>query len=249
MSNYDAVFFDYVNSGSIRSAEHVLPHLIDHVTIDSVLDVGCGQGAWLHVWNKLGITDYQGIDGDYVDRSLLLIDEDRFVARNLEENFDLGRRFDVVQSLEVAEHLPESAASRFVESLVRHGDLVLFSAAAKGQGGDNHINEQDYGYWQQLFARHGYTAIDYLRPLLKECDDVEPWFRYNISLYATSERLEKLPECIRSRQLSNGETLTDISPTYFKIRKLLVRMLPVSMVTWLSKKRQRWMTRAHSVQG
>ena len=51
MSSYDTVFFDYVNSGSIRSAERVLPYLTDYVTIDSVLDVGCGQGAWLYVWN------------------------------------------------------------------------------------------------------------------------------------------------------------------------------------------------------
>ena len=61
---------------------------------------------------------------------------------NLANPVDLGRKFDLVQSLEVGEHLPKSAADTFVETLVKHGDVVLFSAASVGQGGHDHINEQ-----------------------------------------------------------------------------------------------------------
>ena len=249
MSNYDKVFFDYVNSGATRSAERLLPHLTDQMTISSVLDVGCGQGAWLSVWRKLGVADIQGIDGDYVDRSRLLVDEELFKARNLEVGFDLGRRFDLVQTLEVAEHLPESSAARFVESLVRHSDIILFSAAAKGQGGDNHVNEQDYGYWRQLFMSYGYTAFDYLRPLVRGDSVIEPWYRYNIFLYVSKERIQGLPECIRSTQVEDGASLPDISPLPYKLRKLIIRALPVDIVTRLSKVRQRWIIRARGVGG
>jgi 2-polyprenyl-3-methyl-5-hydroxy-6-metoxy-1,4-benzoquinol methylase len=64
------------------------------------------------------------------------------MAQSLDSPLDLGRAFDLVISLEVAEHLPESAADAFIDSLVRHGDVILFSAAIPFQGGHRHINEQ-----------------------------------------------------------------------------------------------------------
>ena len=77
-----------------------------------------------------------------------------------------------VQCLEVAEHLPLPSAAILVDSLVKHGDIVLFSAAPKGQGGDHHVNEQDYEFWRQQFARHGYVPFDFLRPLLLNDDQI-----------------------------------------------------------------------------
>ena len=129
--------------------------------IKSVLDLGCGQGVWLASWVRLGAKDVQGIDGPYVDQERLHIPKERFQGRDLARPVDLGRHFDLVQSLEVAEHLPQSAAEQFVDSLVRHGPLVLFSAATPGQGGENHINEQPWEYWREKFAARGYEVFDF----------------------------------------------------------------------------------------
>ena len=117
MTNYDSAFFEYVNSGSLVSAEKMLPLLIDNIPINSVLDVGCGQGAWLSIWRKLGVEDVVGIDGDYVDRQKLLVPEPLFQPIDLRNEFEIGRKFDLVQSLEVAEHLPIDSASQFVDRL------------------------------------------------------------------------------------------------------------------------------------
>lgn len=246
MTTYDATFFDYVNSGAIRSAKQLLPFLLRELKIGSVLDVGCGQGAWLSVWKKLGVQDVMGIDGNYVNRKHLLIPEASFVPRNLAKEFDLGQRFDLVQSLEVAEHLPAQSAAIFVDSLVKHGDLVLFSAAPKGQGGDNHINEQDYDYWRTLFAKHGYVAIDYLRPLIMSEEAIEPWYRYNPILYASPTCFETLPEVIRCSRVPDNEKLRDLSPLVYKIRKGLVKLLPVSVMTQLAKIKERQVAKARA---
>ena len=232
---YDTIFFNYVNSGAIQSAERLLPLLLKKLGIDSVLDVGCGQGAWLSVWRRLGVQDVIGIDGNYVDRHLLLIPEDLFFQHDLAEEFNLGRRFHLVQSLEVAEHLPEQSSSVFVESLVKHGDLILFSAAPKGQGGYNHINEQNYNYWRTIFAKFGYVAIDYLRPRIKNQRVIEPWYRYNPILYASSSYVESLPEVIRLSRVPDNEKLRDFSPLSYKIRKKVVGLLPVRIMTWFAK--------------
>jgi len=241
MTTYDAKFFDYVNSGAIQSAKRLLPFLLSELKINSVLDVGCGQGAWLSIWKELGIEDIVGIDGNYVERDHLLIPETSFLSHNLTEPFDLGRHFDLVQSLEVAEHLPEESAADFIDSLVKHGDLVLFSAAPKGQGGDNHINEQDYDYWRLIFAQHDYIAIDYLRPLINSEKSIEAWYRYNPILYISSECFETLPEVIKHSIVPKDEKIRDLSPLIYKIRKRLVMLLllTVSVMTLLAKIKER----------
>lgn len=236
--DYDAAFFRYVNAGALLSARRLLPQLLEESSIASVLDVGCGQGAWLSVWSELGVS-VTGIDGDYVDRASLLIPPENFLAHDLSRGFDLQRRFDLVQSLEVAEHLPAEAAAQFVQSLVRHGDLVLFSAAPKGQGGDHHVNEQDYDYWRALFAQHGYVPFDYVRPLLRDERDVEPWYRFNTILYVSLERLDSLPERIRRTRIPDDEPIRDVSPVLYRLRKKVTALLPVPAVTAIAKLKER----------
>lgn len=238
MPNYDAAFFQYVNSGAVRSAQRMLPLLTRELSIGSVLDVGCGQGAWLSVWRQLG-AEVVGIDGDYVDKGRLLIPGPCFLPRDLQEEFTLGRRFDIVQSLEVAEHLPAARAAAFVASLVRHGELILFSAAPPGQGGDHHVNEQPYDYWRQLFAKHGYAALDYVRPLVRDESSIEPWYRYNTLLYASSQRLARLPDAIRRTALPAGERVRDLSPLPYRLRKAAISLLPVWAMTSLAKLKER----------
>ena len=89
----------------------MLPH-----PVQSVLDVGCGAGAWLTVWKSLG-AETLGLDGNYVRPEQLLISPGEFSAVDLSASFSLDRRFDLAQSLEVAEHLPASSGG-FVDSLV-----------------------------------------------------------------------------------------------------------------------------------
>ena len=238
MGNYDNTFFDYVSDGAIRSARHLLPVIVDALNPSSVLDVGCGRGAWLSVWRELGVEAVRGIDGDYVDRSKLLCPRESFQARDLTEPFDLGERFDLVQSLEVAEHLPESSARTFIASLTKHSDRVLFSAAPKGQGGDHHVNEQDYGYWRRIFAEHDFVPVDFIRPVVKFNTEIEPWYRYNSILYIGRNEVDKLPENVRNF-LIKEERIEDISPLPYKLRKLVLSRLPVSVLTRLAKLKER----------
>lgn len=248
MSNYDTTFFDYVNSGAIVSAERLLPVIREQLAIRSVLDVGCGQGAWLSVWGRLGIENYLGIDGDYVDREKLRIPESAFKPADLAEGFRLDRRFDLVQSLEVAEHLPESSAGRFVDSLVAHGDLILFSAAPNGQGGDHHVNEQPYDYWRSHFARHGYGVFDFIRPLVINDAKIEPWYRYNVFLYASEAKTATLPEAIQRSRVPADARLKDLSPWPYQVRKALIRVLPIPVVTKLAKINEKRVSRMRRAQ-
>lgn len=164
------------------AAEQVLPVLFSIFKPKSILDVGCGLGNWIEVAKKMGAEDITGVDGSYVDRSLLKIDEDEFVECDLTKPFDLGRKFDLAICLEVAEHLPDSSAEGLIKSITNHTDVIMFSAAIPGQGGQNHINEQWVEYWKNIFESNDFQMIDFFRPKIWNNTKIERWYRQNLVL-------------------------------------------------------------------
>ena len=187
---YTAAFYEMLQHGSAESARHVLPEVSKVFNVSSVIDVGCGNGTWLREFNRLGIESYLGLDGDYIDQKQLLIPADRFRATDLQLPFDFGK-FDLACSLEVGEHLPESAADDFVASLTKAASIVLFSAAIPYQGGNHHINEQWQSWWATKFAARGYLALDFIRPIVRYNQKIEAWYRQNILVYCTPEARPK----------------------------------------------------------
>lgn len=201
---YDPGFFAHHLGPAGKSAAAILPLVFDLVSPGSLLDVGCGVGAWLETARQLGVEDFLGVDGDYVDAGQLVIPRDRFVAADLARPWDAGRRFDLVMSLEVAEHLPPSSADEFVHTLARHGDVVLFSAAAVEQGGTAHVNEQWPRYWAERFAREGFAAIDCLRRRIWDDEHIAWWYRQNVVVYARESALARHPRLAEAHRVHGG---------------------------------------------
>jgi SAM-dependent methyltransferase len=187
--SYNSVFYADISPGSLASARVVVPLLLELFPSASVVDFGCGNGAWLKGFSEHGIQDYLGLDGDYVPRDLLEIPVERFRAIDLRAVRPLERRFDLAFSLEVAEHLPEANARSLVDALVHAAPVVMFSAAVPGQGGTDHINEQWQSYWCEMFATHGYVAVDCLRPRVHRDLRVEWWYRQNTLVYCEPSKV------------------------------------------------------------
>lgn len=190
-STYDPEFFSELRAGSSASAKKIAPLLLGVTGARSVVDVGCGSGEWLATFAALGVDDYLGVDGGYVDPTTLSIPVERFLSRDLEAAFRIDRRFDLATSLEVAEHLDASSARQFICSLTRLAPVVAFSAAIPGQGGTNHVNEQWPDYWAALFGECGYTLVDGFRRDLWDDAGIESWYRQNLFLYVDDENLAR----------------------------------------------------------
>jgi SAM-dependent methyltransferase len=186
---YDAEFYDTWSPGSLRSARVIVPKVLEYVAIRSAVDVGCGSGAWLRALEECGVYDVVGYDGDYVDRSKLLIDREKFTPVNLATELPVNRTFDIAISLEVAEHLASELAEAFIGRLVALAPVVLFSAAIPGQGGTAHINEQWQDYWRSLFKSFNFHPVDLIRPMIWDDSDVEYWYQQNILLYCNEEHV------------------------------------------------------------
>lgn len=164
----------------LNDAQVIVPLLIEMFSPKSVIDVGCGLGSFLKIFIDNNIVDVRGVEGKWLDKSKLLIDENYILTADIEKGFDLHRRFDLAICLEVAEHLHESNADNLIQNLTRLSDVVVFSAAIPYQGGQNHINEQWIDYWQELFGKYGFKMYDILRPLIWNHADVYWWYRQNI---------------------------------------------------------------------
>jgi 2-polyprenyl-3-methyl-5-hydroxy-6-metoxy-1,4-benzoquinol methylase len=231
---YTDEFFEYIERGSIASASRIAQFLVPLLKVNSVLDVGCGRGAWLNEWRKAGVGTAQGIDGPYVQRSSLLIPAQDFTSVDLTRPFDSKHRYDLVTCLEVAEHLPPSAAEPLVSSLVKHSDRILFSAATPGQGGENHLNERPLSYWQRLFAAHDYIAFDAVRPSFRYDPQIEPWYKFNTVLYVRSAAVSSLPKSVIETEVGNTG-LRDAGDFMWNVRRGILRFLPHQVVTRLAR--------------
>jgi SAM-dependent methyltransferase len=232
---YDSAFQNMAATGSGYAARRIISLVRTILPVRSVVDVGCARGTWLREWRVQAVEDVIGVDGDYVDRSKLEIESQCFAVHDLAAPFNLGRSFDLSQSLEVAEHLPQARAASFVADLVVHSPVVLFSAATPGQGGENHLNEQPGAYWQALFLGHDYVAIDCLRPLLANETRIPAWYRYNLILYVRRTDLKQIAPLALQFQLGDGEQVSDSSPFAYRLRKRVIRSLPRAACDWLAR--------------
>ncbi|HET9355450.1 MAG TPA: class I SAM-dependent methyltransferase [Sphingomicrobium sp.] len=241
---YNADFYTYIDAGSRRSARAVAALLLPEMRIDSLLDVGAGHGAWAAEWLTAGVADVLAVDGDYVRPAQLAIPAANFRAHDLGTPLHLERSFDLVQTLEVAEHLPADKAETFLDNLVAHGDVVLFSAAVPHQGGEHHVNEQPPEYWRAKLKARGYDVFDFVRPALAGRDDVMPWYRFNTYLYANAEGQKRLSAKILATKVADGRPLEIGGDLKWALRRAAVRLIPPALVKQIAMAKARLETAA-----
>ena len=60
LHEYTEEFFEYIERGSIASAKRFSKFLVPMLNVNSILDVGCGRGAWLREWQAAGVRRFTG---------------------------------------------------------------------------------------------------------------------------------------------------------------------------------------------
>ena len=212
---YTKEYYSEITRGSLQSAEATIPVILQFITPSSVADIGCGTGSWLSVWTKHGVTDICGYDGAYIDREQLLIDKDKFVPVDIETGIPISKKFDLVMSLEVAEHIHPENASVFIRSLCDLGNVILFSAAIPHQGGLNHFNEQYPEYWMNLFSENGYTAYDCIREKIWNNKNIDTCYRQNIFFFVSNSAQRDHPLITTYRK----PVLALVHPEHYELKQ------------------------------
>lgn len=209
---YSKKFYDHQMDGSVKSAREILPLVLKLIKPKTVVDVGCGVGSWLSVFKELGINDILGLDGDWVDKEMLLIPKEDFVNVNLVNSIKIDKKFDLAVSLEVAEHLPAKNADDFINFLTELAPVILFSAAIPFQGGENHINEQWPEYWVKRFTKKNYNVMDCIRSEIWNNNNVEPFYAQNIFLFVKEDYIEKSAVLKKEIEKNNEKYFSIVHP-------------------------------------
>jgi SAM-dependent methyltransferase len=177
------------NSYSSMDIAKVVLHFVQP---NSIVDLGCGRGAWLRTFKELGVVKVLGVDYG-VPQGILLIPKSEYLDYDLTNPLESNVPFAMAICLETAEHLPAEAAPVLIESISKLSSLVLFSAAVPGQGGTHHVNEQLPAYWDAFFASHGYVPIDCLRDKIRNIE-APWWYRQNMVFYVHRPKLSNYPK-------------------------------------------------------
>jgi len=125
----------------------------------SSLDLGAGDGWYSHILANAGTIAY-AVDFHKWELPQMPTKTVKCITHDLCKPLDLKKKFDLVICIEVAEHLPESAANILCDTVARHTKgLLVFTAAGQGQGGDGHINCQPKWYWDGRLEDRGLVCL------------------------------------------------------------------------------------------
>lgn len=157
---YDSTFFQSLQK--YRPLYHFLADIMfKYLKPESVIDWGCGSGFMLEGLHNHGITELCGIEGSEEVKP--------FIVPELKDKIHIvdvllyqSGVYDLAISVEVAEHLHEKDAGRFVNTVCGSASKwVWWTAAQPGQGGTGHINCQPLSYWEAVFSEIGLFKPDW----------------------------------------------------------------------------------------
>jgi SAM-dependent methyltransferase len=232
---------DFRANESANSVFGILNKFFDIKSLESIIDVGCGSGAWLNASLKNSSARVYGYDlpesiqinqnrfADNFNARLELLTSD-FESRN-------GLEFQQVQlgiCLEVLEHLKDETGCRILESMSSSCQIILFSAATPGQGGTGHINEKRHSYWLDKFRLNGFEVYDCIRPYLQSSNSAARYYALNTFLLVKSDTLD-VKELAKLQPYLQPKDVEDFRSPREKLQSLVIRALPVRVVTQLSK--------------
>jgi hypothetical protein len=174
-----------------------------------VIDFGCGIGGWLQAAKDLGASEVLGIEGEYIRGAETIIPQECIETYDLSAyDHDWQKRFDFAMTIEVAEHLPESSADRFCNTLINASDFIIFSAARAGQTGIGHVNEKPLGYWVKKFWELEYVPLERFRPYIASDKSIYPWLRMNLVMFVNYAAFLSRPDLHRfARPLADFDHL------------------------------------------
>lgn len=163
-------------------AQEIVHILQDH-EINSVVDLGCGDGSYVAFLRENGISCI-GFDGNPDVHKL---------TKGLGVTLDLAlpiSRFMSAQAvicLEVGEHIPQEFEDTLIDNITWvASDMVVMSWAVPGQGGHGHVNCQTNEHITEQMKIRGFTRREDLEKEPREkCS--APWFKNTFMVFQRND--------------------------------------------------------------
>lgn len=145
---------------------------VNELKVESVLDVGCGEGQTLRFFEALLPGAVTGIDGVFQPHPAIHQHD------YTDDTFLVNQSVDLVWCSEMLEHLDEQFLPNLLETFTSSkAKLIMITHAFPGQAGHNHINCRNPQYWLGVFAAIGYRFDELLtaQAKAKAAFNQSPW--------------------------------------------------------------------------
>jgi len=148
------------NETWLRFFGGIADRIVADIAPRRVLDAGCAMGFLVETLRD------RGVEAFGVDLSDFAIEQVhppvKPFCRVGSITDDLGGDYDLIVSIEVAEHMPTRAAEEAIANICAHTTDVLFSSSPVDYREPTHVNVHPPEYWAELFARQGFFRdVDY----------------------------------------------------------------------------------------
>lgn len=186
VKDYDEEFYSKDKSFAKQMAK-----VIDDVLQpESVAELGAGGGE---IMQQFRDRNHVAIDMSSDAREFALSNNEGgmiYEVSDLRDEVIYDQRYGLCICLEVVEHIHKKYVDNLILNLKNASDTILFTAAAPGQSGTNHVNCQNIQYWIIKLRPYqiDYPTTTKLRNELSKVPKI-PWF-YIQNLY-----LFKKPLC------------------------------------------------------
>jgi len=130
----------------------------------TTLELGSGWGGFRVLLQAFGATIYLGIDANPLPFShspFMLEAPASYRLLNLQEKIDFRRKFDIVCSFEVLEHIREDQLDNILETISTHlsPDSLFIGTAALTDYTDVHVTVHPREWWLDRFQDHGLLPV------------------------------------------------------------------------------------------
>lgn len=127
--------------------------------IESIVDIGCGDGTAVKTYAKELDLEFYGVDGDWTR----LPKTEEFILHDFSEDkieFDPDDvTFDCAYSVEFLEHVDEECQENYMDLFGRCNYAVV-TAAPPGCPGRHHVNCRTREYWIDVFGKYGFDFLE-----------------------------------------------------------------------------------------
>lgn len=148
----------------------------------SILDFGCGKGHYIDFYRDNQVKVAHGIEPVISDSQKCIFNID--ITADYDKSL-LSDKYDVVQTIEVLEHIKREDHPIVFDFLVQYAArYICFSAARPGQEGHGHIACRDEEDWRQELTSRGWVFDKELTDQArKACNVVNINHRRNVQIF------------------------------------------------------------------
>jgi len=163
---------------SVEWNSDLVKSIVDAHGVKTALDVGCGTGMTIELFDALGVRCW-GLEGNRGVLDGPVQPKERLVLCDFTKHWiEWPVQVDLVWCVEVLEHVPAQFSENVVRTIARNaGGYAFVTAAQPGQPGYHHVNCRPKEDWQRVFADVGLFPWPGGDSLLNRLPDEGPFGR------------------------------------------------------------------------